>query len=109
MTTYKNSKMETIYKHSEEADYDDCEVIINDNEIVISYEESDGIVVYQGANKGDGHFRLASNYEGRGATLHMFEGDIELVGTWFENGQLGVWIIVLGEPLKANFLPVVGM
>lgn len=101
--------METIYKHSVNADNDDCEVILNDNEIVISYEEGDEIVVYQGANDGNGHFRLLSNYEQGSATLHMFEGDKMLVGTWAESGEKGTWIIVLGEPLKANFPHVVGL
>ena len=75
---------------------DSCEVRISKDEIVVSYDDEDGPVVYKGKNKGDGHFDLrARKVEGQ-ASLHMFEGSHILEGFWKEGIKKGMWRIMLG-------------
>ena len=76
------------------------EVKFDDSRIVVSYElEDGGYVVYQGTEKGKGHYELkAPSVNGR-ATLHMFEKSKILEGYWFESdeGWSGMWRIKLLE------------
>lgn len=92
---WKKCTMDTFY-YDGEADTDsDCEVRIDGNEIVISYDGGEGPVVYKGQAKGTGHYELRSvGVEGR-ATLHMFEGGKFLEGFWIEDGTEGMWRITL--------------
>ena len=95
MTIWNASKMTTLFYSDEPAAEDyPCVVKIDDNEIVIEYED-DGIVQYRGSNRGDGHFELhATGVEGK-ASLHMFPGSSIIEGSWIEDGYRGMWRIKL--------------
>lgn len=74
----------------------DGEVRFDGNMIVVSYELDNGIhVVYQGTEKGKGHYELRSPAVNGKATLHMFEKSIILEGFWFEQDEdwRGMWRI----------------
>lgn len=66
--------------------------------IVVSYEvENGGHIVYQGTEKGNGHYELsAPNVNGK-ATLHMFEKSRILEGYWAEEDEdwRGMWRVRL--------------
>jgi hypothetical protein len=88
-----------FFYYDEGADVEiEGEVKIDDSRIVVSYEsEDEGYVVYQGIEKGKGHYELrASAVNGR-ATLHMFENSSFLEGFWYEqnDGRRGMWRIKL--------------
>ncbi len=73
----------------------DCEVKINKNEIVVSYEDDEGVVNYKGEDEGHGHFVLkCPEREGR-ATFHQMLGSRILEGYWQEGGHQGFWRITL--------------
>lgn len=95
MSIWKNSKMALLwYSGRESSEQNPCEVRIDDQEIVVKYED-EGMVQYRGKNNGDGHFELiSSDVEGH-ATLHMFPGANVLEGSWVEGGQRGMWRITL--------------
>lgn len=93
---WSNSKMDTFY-YDGAADTDSpCEVRIDGNEIVVSYEGDDGPIIYKGQAMGVGHFELRSAAVDGRATLHMFEGGKSLEGFWVEDGIEGMWRITLG-------------
>lgn len=95
MPIWKNSKMTTLYYSADPASVDcPCVVKIDDNEILIEYED-DGIRQYRGRNDGTGHFVLyAPDIDGKGS-LHMFPEAIILRGSWTEGGERGMWSIQL--------------
>jgi hypothetical protein len=95
MSIWKNSKIALLwYSKDEASEQNPCEVRIDDQEIVVEYED-DGLVQYRGKNTGDGHFELtAPDVEGR-ASLHMFPGSNVLEGSWVEGRQRGMWRITL--------------
>lgn len=75
------------------------EVRFDDTRISVSYEiEDGGYVVYQGTEKGKGHYELrAPSINGR-ATLHMFDSSRILEGYWAEREEddiRGMWRIRL--------------
>jgi len=78
---YHNSKMSSLYYSKVRADEIPCLVKMTENEILVEYEDDDGLVQYQGKNQGNGHFELrAQSFDGR-ATLHMFPGSTILEGS----------------------------
>lgn len=96
MTVWKNAKVDTVYYDETEADEgDDCEIRIDGDQIVVSYEDDEGVVLYKGKNHGNGHFQLSSPERNGKATLHMFEGSKILEGFWIQDGNKGFWRISL--------------
>lgn len=95
MQIWRNSKMSTLYYSDWPASEDHpCVVKIDDNEILVEYE-NDGIVQYKGRNTGTGHFELhAPKVKGK-ASLHMFPNSSLLEGSWIESGYRGMWRIKL--------------
>lgn len=98
MTVWENCEFD-LYQdnHSPSLRLSGYDVKIDNDEVVVSYEDDDGNVIYRGVNTGDGHYLLtAIEREGR-ATLHRFpNGDI-LEGNWHENGLRGMWRIYLDD------------
>ena len=92
---WSNSKADIYYRDTE-ADLDEpCEVRVDGNSIVVSYEDDGGHTVYKGIENGIGHFELsAPTVKGR-ASLHMFKHNRILEGYWEEDGQRGMWRIKL--------------
>lgn len=87
--------MTTLYYSDEPASEDfPCVVKIDDNQILIEYED-DGIVQYCGSNSSDGHLELhAPEVEGK-ASLHRFPGSSIVEGSWVEGSYRGMWRIKL--------------
>lgn len=91
---YKNSTMWTYYGSDEGATEIACEVRIDGDEISVSYLDDGGPVVYTGRAVGVGHFRLECTNRVKGrATLHRFDDDDVLEGSWIEDGYEGMWRI----------------
>lgn len=96
MSIWKNSRMDSVYYDDTEALEDEpCEVRIDGDLIVVSYEDDDGVVIYKGKSQGAGHFQLTAPERNAKATLHMFEGSKILEGFWIEEGYKGFWRITL--------------
>jgi hypothetical protein len=96
MQVWQNCRVDIFYYDGIADTGEPCEVRIDKDEIVVSYDDEDGPVVYKGKNKGDGHFDLrARKIEGQ-ASLHMSEGSHILEGFWKEGINKGMWRITLG-------------
>ena len=97
MAVWDNSIMECIYYDGDPADMGmDCQVRIDEDEIVVTYEEDDGgYPVYRGANDGTGHYVLQCPTNNGRATLHRFPNGQILEGYWDEDGCRGFWRIRL--------------
>lgn len=92
---YKNSTMEMF---SEDGQWSHpCQVRINDEKIIVSYIEEGSHIVYEGEEKGIGHFLLKSESVNGSATLHCFSKSIFLEGWWKEDGRIGMWRITLSD------------
>lgn len=87
--------MDTL--HFDDSSYEDepCEVRIDENNIVIDYEDDGKRILYRGIEKGQGHYELKSEDVNGRATLHRFEGANILEGSWLEDGARGMWKIRL--------------
>ena len=101
MSVWAHSKMSTLF-YSDEPAHEDypCAVQIDDNQIIIEYEDG-GLRQYRGENVGNGHFELhAPELQGK-ASLHMFPGSSILEGSWLEGGFRGMWRIKLSDESDA--------
>ncbi len=99
MARWENCKADFYYQdgtgaHLGEGGYD---VRIDEQEIVVSYKDEDGHVVYRGVNNGDGHYKLAAPERDGQAILHRSPGSDILEGFWMENSECGMWAIFLDE------------
>lgn len=93
MNLYSNSKMDSVFSYSDERL--DCEVKIGENDIVVSYKDDRGVVIYKGKEIGQGHYELKCPERNGEGSLHIFpEGKI-LDGYWIEEGDEGFWRIFL--------------
>src|SRR5262245_17892701 len=97
MTVYRNSTME-LFSAGDQWDHP-CEVRIGNGSISVSYEDGGIIVVYEGPEIEPGHFKLTANGNGVSgrATLHRFTDADVLDGWWLENGNEGMWRLILDE------------
>lgn len=96
---WKNCKADFFYQDGRPAYLQDpgYDVRIDDDLIVVSYEDEGGHVVYRGANNGDGHFELSAPERSGSATLHRLPDSDVLEGAWIEDGVRGMWAIFLDE------------
>ncbi|MHB1643403.1 MAG: hypothetical protein ACYCS8_12220 [Acidithiobacillus sp.] len=102
MPIWRNVIVDTYYADGsapELGERDTVEVRIDEREIVVSYEDDDGVVIYRGNNDGSGHFSLEAPERNGRASLHRFipNGNF-LEGYWIEGGSTGMWRIELGQP-----------
>lgn len=68
----------------------ECEVVLTDDELVISYD-ADGHVVYRGKAIGPGHYELFSTEDAGRAVMHCVPGGTVLVGSWRVGSDTGLW------------------
>lgn len=97
MTAWNNCQVDVVYYDERPAILreEGYEVRIDENEILVAYQDDDGWVEYRGKNSGDGHFLLeAPERQGR-ASLHRFPESEILEGSWQEQGYQGMWKIRL--------------
>ena len=86
--------MTTVFYDGKEVYHDeDCEVMIDASRIVVSYEDPDGVVNYEGTEVAPGHFILRAPERSGEATLHLIPGGRILDGFWKEGGYMGFWRI----------------
>ncbi|QLP96866.1 MAG: hypothetical protein HZY79_04905 [Rhodoblastus sp.] len=96
MTVFKHATMNRYFGDGSN-DNIPCQVRMGDKTIAVSYAGKSGPVVYEGVERGPGHWRLSA-HEPRGtASLHRFEDDDVLVGDWTEGHWDGMWKIELNE------------
>jgi len=93
MTIYNNALMTTFYFGNKAAEEERCVVSINDRQILVAcYGET---VEYKGSSFADGHYELeGSGFKAR-ASLHMTRDKSTLEGSWYEEGNRGMWSIDL--------------
>ena len=96
MPVFSKSKMDSVYYDDTPAyEGEACEVRIDGSEIVVSYEDDRGIVLYKGKEDGHGHYALECPERQGKASLHMFPKGKVLDGYWIEEGYRGFWRIHL--------------
>jgi hypothetical protein len=95
MPIWKDCHVEVAYPEADSDEYAHCEVKIDDREIVVSYVDENGAVLYRGPNNGDGHYFLRSPDRDGQASLHGLKDSKILVGYWIEEGFRGYWRIQL--------------
>lgn len=95
LTVWGKSSLTSYYDGDDRVDCD-CQVRIEGQKIVVSYDDDDGPMVYQGSETAAGHYRLVSSRKNGRATLHREPGDDVLEGHWIEAGYEGMWRIQLG-------------
>ena len=92
----KIAKMDTVfYDETPAYEGEECEIKINGDEIVVSYKDEDGVVIYRGTDEGHGHFVLECPERNGKAVLHQIRNSKYLEGFWREEGDEGFWRITL--------------
>lgn len=92
----KTALMDSVfYDETPANEGEECEIRIDGNEIVVSYEDDDGVVIYRGKDEGHGHFVLECPERQARATLHQIPESRFLEGFWIEEGYRGFWRITL--------------
>ena len=84
------AEMETFYCDAE-SEKSECEIIIRETELVVSYADDDGPVIYSGAKTEWGYVLTCPSRRGR-ATLHQ-SSEHQFEGSWTEGGYRGMWVI----------------
>jgi hypothetical protein len=95
MAIWKNSNMFSTTFGAKDIDNGLCEVLIDDNRIVVSYFIDGHGIEYTGVNNNDGHFRVQCRQLNGSGTLHKFKDENILEGSWVEGGYEGFWKIEL--------------
>jgi hypothetical protein len=97
MTLWKHSMMESYHASGEEKTDTTCEVRIDGEKIVVSYDDDDGPSIYEGKQVAPGHFQLTLPRKKGRATLHRAPDSEFLEGHWIESGYEGMWRIQLSD------------
>lgn len=95
MKNYRNSEIETFFRTAKESENTPCEVRIGNGKIVVSYRLESGPEVWEGGDDGTGHFALKLSNASCRATLHLTSNGETLEGSWFYEGEYGMWRIDL--------------
>ena len=74
-----------------------CEVRLDDQEMVISYEEDGERRMYIGRAAEPGHYVVENEAVGGKGTFHRFNRSLKLEGSWIEDNTRGMWILHLEE------------
>lgn len=95
---WKNSVVHTYYGDDNTMDTDHCEVTIGDGRMSVRYEYEPGkFQTYDGPEVGEGHFNLIAKVDEGKASLHRIPHSRILEGWWAEDGNEGMWRIILNE------------
>ena len=95
MAIFKNSIMDYVCYDGTIAEGLSCEVIINGDEIAVSFKHEQEFIIYKGKEKGQGHYQLDCPEQNGKANLHRFAEGKFLDGYWEENKIRGFWRIYL--------------
>ncbi len=94
---YRKAICHTLYTGERAADRYPCEIQLRPGRISVRYKISGEQTVYQGRDKGEGHYVLESDEPSGRATLHRIPDSQVLEGYWEEGGGTGMWRIELGS------------
>lgn len=96
-TVYLRCIMETYFGGEDACEEYECEVKINNKNILISYLGENGMpVVWTGNDdSASGHYTLTCPSVAGKATLHRAPNTDRLEGSWLESGYMGMWRIEL--------------
>jgi hypothetical protein len=94
MPSWKHSLLASHYRRNSKGE---CKVRIDGTKIVLSYEQHDGLTVYEGEEVCPGHFSLTCARKGGRATLHRMPGEDVVEGHWVEGQNQGMWRIQLKD------------
>jgi hypothetical protein len=75
----------------------DCDVRLGERDIVISYFDEEGPLVFIGPNDGSGRFELHCRSRVRRAVVQLEADESRLEGSWSESGERGTWRILLRD------------
>jgi hypothetical protein len=92
MSSWKHSLFESYYHRGSPGE---CKVRIDGSKIVLSYEQCDGLTVWDGEEVALGHFKLTCARKGGSATLHRLPGEDVIEGHWSDGQNQGMWRIQL--------------
>jgi hypothetical protein len=92
VSTWKHSLLASYYGRDIKGE---CHVRIDETKIVVSFEQHDGLTVYEGKEVAPGHFKLTCARKGGCATLHRIPGENLLEGHWIAGRDQGMWRIQL--------------
>ena len=67
---------------------------------MVSYIDDNEVVLYKGKNEQTGHFRLFYEQKNGRASLHKFDGENILEGSWTEDGDEGFCKIELKDKVN---------
>jgi hypothetical protein len=95
MATYRSSLMS--YLHYGDATDVDCEVVLAEGRVAISVRLDVGYDVYEGDERGVGHYSVTLVGGGGGGTLHRMPGSDMLEGSWWQGRERGMWRFQLIE------------
>lgn len=94
MPSWKHSLLASHYRRNSNGE---CKVRIDGRKIVLSYEQHDGLTVYEGEEVAPGHFSLTCARKGGRAILHRMPGEDVIEGHWVEGQNQGMWRIQLKD------------
>ena len=98
MKRYSKSRMDTFYKKGDASLHVECIVEISDDALVLMYRNTAGeFVEYVGEAQGPGHYLLRGKGFPSASTLHRIEDYLVLEGSYDEDGELGMWRILLKD------------
>ena len=95
MQEFRNSKYESYYPDQAATFDDECRIRIDDDMVVVEYDNDDGVTTYRGHSVGQGHYVLKGVGFDASASLHRAPGSQVLEGSWAEEGYKGMWRITL--------------
>jgi hypothetical protein len=93
VSTWKHSLLASYHRETRGK----CQVRIDGTKIVVSYEQHDGLTVYEGEEVASGHFKLTCARKNGRATLHQRPDENLLEGHWSEGQDQGMWRIQLKD------------
>jgi hypothetical protein len=71
----------------------ECELVLRDGQLIISYDDERGSVIYMGTNQGFGYRLECPERKGR-STMHATGPEnTQFEGSWIEDGYRGMWIV----------------
>jgi len=94
VSNWKRSPFASYYNRGSGAE---CKVRIDGSKIVLSYEQHDGLTIWEGEEVAPGHFKLTCARKSGRATLHRMPGEDLIDGYWTEGPNEGMWRIQLKD------------
>lgn len=98
---FKDCRCEVLYFDGRAVDNETRDVRISATELVVSFDDDQGQVVYRGKNNNNGHFHIKDG-SGGSATLHQTPGELILEGSWKTIDDRGMLKITLPDDVESE-------